>query len=267
MDLELHLQVLRRARSLLIVGAVVGVLLAFLSMYEVGLSGVSKRGSTTWQASSEVLVSQQGFPWGRSVDQLLPADPKSGLPVRGAADIDRLTRLSVLYAQLANSDPVRKILRRGGPADGSVRAVPVYSFVNEAANATVFTLPLIRITATSSTAKSAVVLSRRAAEALSGYIAQKQAKAAVPANQRAQVEVVRRARGAAPSSGSSSVLPFFVFMATMIGFVGLAYMLERLRPRAQTDKASGSSAVAAELEQPATFAVVREDSTASGRWS
>jgi hypothetical protein len=267
-NLELHARVISRYRTLLALGLVLAFVLAFLSMYKVSLFDISSRSSTVWTARSEVLVSQEGFPWGRSVDELLPGNPATGLPARTAADIDRLTRLSVLYAQLANSDPVRRILARSGPVRGSIQATPVFAFVNQAENATSFTLPLIRLTATARSSSAAIALSRRSAEALSAYITQQQTKAGIPPRQRAQVEIVRRARGAGALSSSSRFLPVFVFLATVLGVLGLVYVFENRRQSRSVSTPEDVAVPAPDAAlPPVRVAAVPDGAPSSDRWA
>ena len=74
MDLARHAGVLWRYRWVTAGGILLGIVLAVLASYQVTTSGLEPRGSSTYTSESQLLVTQVGFPEGRSV---LPVPPPS----------------------------------------------------------------------------------------------------------------------------------------------------------------------------------------------
>ena len=69
MDLGLYFRVLWRFRFLVALGLLAAFALAALSLFSVSPSGVTYRQSEVWSASAKILVSQEGFPEGRSITE------------------------------------------------------------------------------------------------------------------------------------------------------------------------------------------------------
>src|SRR3954465_4951057 len=67
MNLERHLQVLWRYRLITALGLLFGIALALLAAFKVGPGGLERRGSEQWSSTSNVMVTQKGFPWGRVI--------------------------------------------------------------------------------------------------------------------------------------------------------------------------------------------------------
>ena len=70
-DLNLYLRVLWRFRLIVAIGLVLAISLAFASLVKVGFAhgslSLSYRQQPTWQSTTRLFVTQEGFPWGRSV--------------------------------------------------------------------------------------------------------------------------------------------------------------------------------------------------------
>ena len=109
MDLNLYAGVVRRFWRLFVAGVLLAFALAFLSFFRVSSEGIGYRTSEVWQSQSLLLLTQPGFPYGRTVFPSTPAQP--------APDPSRLQSLTELYAQLAGSDAVRGDAPGGGPQD------------------------------------------------------------------------------------------------------------------------------------------------------
>src|SRR5207247_6479648 len=92
---------------------------------------LSYRQGQQWVSYTTLFVTQQGFPWGRSIisqGQGGSAAASAGAASTGQfADPARLASLAVLYAQLASSDPVRNIMLREGPLTGTIEADAILS--------------------------------------------------------------------------------------------------------------------------------------------
>ena len=97
-------------------------------------------------------------------------------------------------------------------------------------------LPIISIAATADTPRVAIRLARRETNALITYIQQQQVDAKIPETNRVILDVVSQARSAALLKGRSLTLPVVVFLSTMLGVVGLAFLLENLRPRPRSEE-------------------------------
>ena len=92
------------------------IALAMLSVVRVSSDGLTYRQTELWTSTTRLGVTQKGFPWGRLLAQD-PPDRDAGAAALGIplADPNRLNNLTILYAELATSDPVRRLMRRDGP--------------------------------------------------------------------------------------------------------------------------------------------------------
>ena len=76
MDFKLFLAVVKRYKRVVISGTVLGVVLSVLSYGMPGLKGgkptIIPRGTEVWQGDAEILISEEGFPYGRAVTQVIP---------------------------------------------------------------------------------------------------------------------------------------------------------------------------------------------------
>lgn len=225
MDLRLFLRVLWRFRVLVVAGSCAALALTFLSMVRVNPGGtpmLAYRSSETWNASAKVFVTEPGFPWGRR----LITTPVEGTPTSSTeSDPSRFTGLAVLYSNLATSDSVRRILLKRGPFKSKITAAPL------PANSNGDPLPIIQLTATGSTKRTAKVNATRATHALVQFIQQQQEANNIPDGDRVVLEVIESPRKAVLLAGRPKVVPIFVFVFVMGLVIGLALVLENLRPR------------------------------------
>jgi hypothetical protein len=213
-DLRLYARVIWRFRLLVVTGLLLACGLAFLSFFNVSSAGVRYRQSEIYKSSTMVLLTQRGFPWGRT---LTP----------DTVDASRFTALAPFYAQLANGDEVRALVRRSGPLNGIFTATPVLDETSTPRQG----LPFISVDAFASTGPGAVRLSRRVTKAFQTFLGRNQRAARIPTNQRVVVQVVNQARKAKLVEGRKLTLPIVVFLTVMIATLGLAFLLENLRPR------------------------------------
>src|SRR3954465_8672900 len=93
MNLERHLQVLWRYRLITALGLLFGIALALLAAFKVGPGGLERRGSEQWTSTSNVMVTQKGFPWGRvtlpnsaAVGQAAGTDPSASATPQSGED-------------------------------------------------------------------------------------------------------------------------------------------------------------------------------------
>jgi capsular polysaccharide biosynthesis protein len=236
MDLGLFLRVIWRFRVVVLIGLIFAMALAFLSFIKVSFNGgspqFSYRQQEQWRSDSKLFVTQPGFPWGQTITEYLPSNPNSSVPAVPIADPGRLSTLTALYAELANSDEVRRLMLRDQSSPGLVKgtikvtaiAAPQYSSI----------LPLLKLEATSDSPSHAVALASRASQAFRRWLQTKQNAAGISADRRVLVDVVNRAANPVRVSGRGRTLPIVVFLTVMTAVLGLVFILENLRPRIRT---------------------------------
>lgn len=225
MDLNLYLRVLWRFKALVVVGLLLAVALAALSMVRIDSKGVTYRDSELWGSTTRLGVTQNGFPWGRLLAQFGTDGEtfsKGDIPI---ANPNRLNELAVLYAELATSDPVRRLMLRDGPVRGKVIATPVIAGDNRVM------LPLIDLVGISTSPRAARDLAQRAADAVATYIRDQQIANEVPSRDRVVLEQLVRPLLPTIFEPRSKTMPVVVFLAVMLATVGLAFLLENLKPR------------------------------------
>jgi hypothetical protein len=228
MDLRLYARVFARFKLLLLTGLVLGFCLAFLSVARVSAKGIEYRQSEEWLSYARLFVTQQGFPWGRLGVEAAPTTLTTPSSPQ-VADPGRLTSIAIIYSNLADSDPVRRLMLKGGPLHGKVQAAPVLDPQNNEP------LPLISIAAFSDTPAHAVELAQRQTSALVEYIRRQQIVNGIPTSDRVSLVVVKKpGTGTDPrlAKGRPMTLALVSVLTVMVGFCGLAFVLENLRPRA-----------------------------------
>lgn len=220
MDLRLYLDIVWRFRMVAAAGAALAVAVGILSVATPTLDGakpgLSHRAPTMWQSESLLLVTEKGFPWGRSTF--------SSEDVTRFADPGRVTSLTLLYAELAKSDAVRSLI---GPAleHGQVEVEPRVAADNTNL------LPVLGVTATAAAPESAERLSIDATRALQAYLEREQVAGDVPAADRIELALMASPSPASVTGRPSLVRPAFLVMLILIATVGLVFILENLRPR------------------------------------
>lgn len=227
MDMGLITAVLWRYKWLVAAGFILAV----------GLAGlVFKRAPNTYRSSSTLIVTKAGFPWGRATE----GSGGAGDAAVPQGDQTRLTNLATLYAQLAGSDAVRGLISPDGKLDGKIAAAPVVPRYSSGAP----TLPLLSISATSSTPAKAVALAQDATSALRTYLVTQQQQASIPRQDRVVVDVVRSAQKATVAQSPKKTLPTLVFLAVMLAVFGLAMLLEHARLRRSEERRAELAPVA-----------------------
>jgi len=227
-DVKLYARVAWRFKWVLLATFVIAVTAAVLSTRKVSFANGSlklmPRGAQTWESSSVILVTQKGFPWGRSVFPILPA-PSSRAITPTYADPSRFSGLALLYVQLANGNEFNQLL---GPVHGTVQASPV---LPSADSSTSEALPLIEFDSTAGTPAEAGTIADDAASAFQRYLAAKQSAAGIPVDQRVVVAPVRTHTPARLLTAPKKTVPLLIFLVIMAGGCGLALALENARPR------------------------------------
>jgi len=217
--LPLYLRVVWRFRLLVVLGFVVAIALSFLSFVRVSMDNPHfvPREREQWLSYSALMVTRQGFPWGRSA-----YDEQS--------DPARFGQLATIYARLATGDAVEQRMLAEGPIDRDHELIQAAA-VKSADYSTAPPLPLIQISAFAGTGPRAHELADRATRAFLAYLTDLQAKNLIPESKRVVVDVVQSAVKPELVTGRSKTLPIVVFLTVMMAVLGLAFALENLRPR------------------------------------
>ena len=220
MDLSLYGRVLWRFRWLVAIGLVLAIVLAVLSVAKISRSGLSYRKPEIWQSSSTVLLTQKGFPWGRSS---LPPSQQGASQFGGPSWLAGLTEL---YAQFANSDPVRALmLREGASPMWKLTAAPVIPSGSSSA------LPVVQLVGLAYSPKGAIQATLVGRSAFMRYVKSQQALAAIPNGDRVDLQVLQTATPPILLQPRKKTLPIVIFLAVMTAAIGLAFILENARPR------------------------------------
>jgi hypothetical protein len=232
MDLKLYFSVLWRFKFLVALGILFAMALAVFSFAAPNFSGkgplLEPRQGEEWVSYSETFVTPKGFPWGQdSFTDLRKAGEKKRDADQGAPNPNHFSELAVLYARLATSDPVRKIIMRDGPMYGEIDAAPVMAGDNNLAGA----LPMVRIAAIADSEQHALDLVVRTTNAFIKFIEDQQNANEIPQSNRVRLVVTKRADKPQLLAGRSMTLPMVVFIAVMILVSGLCFILENMRPR------------------------------------
>lgn len=235
--------VLWRFRLIVAGGFAFALLLAFLSVVRVSSHGFSYRHSELWSTTMQLLVTQHGAPEVRLYAQepTQPGQPPSegaqanrlGIPI---ADPARFNSLAILYAEFATSDPVRRLALRGTPIPGRILATPLRDSDSGVL------LPLIDMTALSTSPAKTVELARRSASALDTYVSALQKTNNVPFSDRVVLRTIVEPKAPSVFQPRSKTMAIVVFLAVMLATFGVAFLLENLRPRPRAvDEATDAS--------------------------
>jgi hypothetical protein len=226
MDLRIFANVLWRFRWIVVLGTALAVGLAFLSFVRVDVDGeslLSYRESEQWESQSTVFVTSRGFPWGS-----VSATPEGETTSNGTPPVDpgRLTTLAAIYMKLAQSDAVlRRIASSEEDVAGSVQTYPVF------ADSGGPQLPLITLSAVAASPEAARDLGRRYLGAFLAFLREKQVEGGIAPQDRVQFQVLRQPQEATLLAGRRKTRPILIFLGIMSATIGLAVLLENLRPR------------------------------------
>ena len=234
MDITQHLAVISRWRKVILASLFLGVILAALFTIKVPPKDgkLDWRRPEKWQSTSRILVTQNGFPWGRTT---LPGGATADLnsPLAGAkktevdpstpdyADPSRLSLLAVIYSFISQSNTISDIASKRLPPGGTVTALPLN-------NQQSGSLPLIELTTTGYSKSAATALNVERSKALSSYLERQQEANDVPDGQRVKLAVLNKPEAKMVSSHGMALGIALIFLAGAAG-VAASYVLESLR--------------------------------------
>lgn len=211
---------MHRFRLLVVTGVILAISLAFLSLVRVTSHGFSYRKPMVWQSQAVLMLTEPGFPWGRTVL------PGAGTGDSAPPQYVNLSGLTDLYSQFANSDAVRRLMRaEGAPKTWSVTAAPAVPTIQGA------TLPVLALSGRANSANEAVSAVEYGRRALVEYVERQQQAGKIPTHQRIDLQIVQRATVPVVVEPRKKTLAVVVFAALVLATVGLAFILENLRPR------------------------------------
>jgi hypothetical protein len=212
----MYLRVIWRFRLIMAAGFFLALALAVLSYTRIGFKdgrpSISYAQAETWQGSTTLAITQGGFPWG--------AIAPTNFPGTG-----RFNELASYYSVLANSDAVQRQVDPHGDIPGTLTASPVLDPSGR------FGEPFLRFDGFAPNPRAAVRLANRGAAVFQKYLRQQQDAADIPAYQRVSLHVTNQAQGAILFAGRRKTTPVVIFLTIMLAAIGLAFILENLRPR------------------------------------
>lgn len=240
MNLARHASVLWRFRRVTAAGVVLGIVLAILASYRVSSSGLTPRGSETWSAVSQILVTQPGFPEGRvtlpetQLDTGVTTDGQPAVEEDAPpndqvefADPARLAALGDLYSKFLTSDEVLRRVPEHPPAE-AVMASPFASSQGG------LLLPVIQLTTMAPSSALAQRVNLNTYKALLDFIDERAKANDIPQAKRVELELL-----VAPEltlvAGRKPTGSVLVFMLILLGTVAVTHLLEALRNRKQAE--------------------------------
>jgi hypothetical protein len=252
MDLHVYLSVLKRFRVVVIVGIALAALLALSSYYTIGRNGLTHREGQTWESSATISVDPKGyFLYGRSISaeaaQALEAaregntEALKDLDPAEFADAGNLTSTAIIYLKLATSDAVINRIREDGkgPLGGTVQTFPVLAGGETP-------VPMIIFDAVAPSPEAAVSLAQRHVKAFKDFVTAQQNSSGIPQEERVEVNTLNAPQGATLLEARKKTRPILIFLTGLVAVLGLAFVLENLRPRGP-----GGTVARIEDEEPA----------------
>lgn len=205
------MSVIRRYWRLILAGILLGLVLAVLDYarpsFENGLPSLEPRDPEIWQSTSTLLLTRAGFPEGR---------------VNPPSDPGRFFQLADVYARVATSDGVMRILRKSGPVNGTFSAFNPPSSTSGPS-------PVIALSGRATTAAAAYDITQRATRAFIRYLELRQRAAQIPEADRVRVQVLHDASSPAVVEPRKKTLAMVILLTVLSATFGLVYVLENHR--------------------------------------
>jgi len=227
-----YLGPLRRFWWLVLAAVPVAILAGLLVIYQVQLSppGLTERHKPSYQATVQVLVTTRANPYLKAEDS-----PTS------QALLDAANYLPFIV----QSDRVSAIrTKRFGKINGEVTAEALYARVTTNRGLRPSSIPIMEVHGTAPTPKGASKLATTSVASLITWLAAEQQKAKVGRGVRVKLEALQAPRLTVQQQKSTG-LALLVFSVVLLGFLALAWMLDRVFP---ADAAAETPAAGARTE-------------------
>lgn len=235
MDTGLYMRVIWRFKWIFFTGLALAIFLAVFSTAKISFAGgtptLTYRKSAAYRAQALLLVTQPGFPEGRSnlgdVVRVAGSSAPGGSAtyVPRFADPGRYAELALIYSTYATSDPIYEKMLKDGPVIGKVLANPLMQPGTGNAE------PIIVLASIAPSPAAAIRLTKRVMGALTAFLEEQQATNGVPKSKRAIIVPLNTPQRATVYQGHKLTKPLFVFMTMLLAALGLCFLLENLRPR------------------------------------
>jgi len=212
-----YLGPLRRFWWLVLAAVPVAILAGLLVIYQVQLSppGLTERHKPSYQATVQVLVTTRANPYLKAEDS-----PTS------QALLDAANYLPFIV----QSDRVSAIrTKRFGKINGEVTAEALYARVTTNRGLRPSSIPIMEVHGTAPTPKGASKLATTSVASLITWLAAEQQKAKVGRGVRVKLEALQAPRLTVQQQKSTG-LALLVFSVVLLGFLALAWMLDRVFP-------------------------------------
>jgi hypothetical protein len=213
LDLRTYIRVIWRFRLICAIGLALAIVLGVMAYANVsfahGRPTLKYRQSQTFEGTTTIAVTQAGYPVGA-------VSPATGGPASG---------LAYYYAGLVTSDAITRLARQYSNTVGTV-AAQVELGANQYAP-----LPFIDVHAFASTPTGAVSLANGVARALETFSTQQQALINLRGTHRIRLPQINIAQKAKLYAARRKTTPVVIFLTVLIATIGLAFILENLRPR------------------------------------
>lgn len=234
---------------LVFAGVALTIVLAFLSVARVSPDGISYRKPVVWSNGSTLVLTQPGSPELRSV---LPVARSSGVPT--LAGTDRFVGLVELYAAMATSDEVVRLMQKRGLLSARERRSEHLPFSASPVKSSLDTpyvnggiLPVISISARGASPAAATRLATGATKAFLDVLRQRQANAKIPPNARIEVSVLKRSGEPALVEPRSKMLPMMIVLGGLIATIAAAFARDNNSRRQTADRITTAGRVATAL--------------------
>src|SRR5262245_7910711 len=232
MDLGLFAGVLWRSRFMVLAGVIVAFLAAVFAMARVDLAQgrpqLVYRNPVLYQSNVQLLVTQKGFPDGRSVFNTTPTTLPSGRTEQPAfADPSRFTGLAVIYSQLIMGNEERQRVFGTGkpPVNETILASPMAGPQGSGF------LPIIQVTGVAPSPIKAMALADRAASSFSRYLVQRQKQTGVAEADRVILDRIAGPMNPQIYLPRKKVRAIFVFVLVLMLTIAAAFFGENIRNR------------------------------------
>ena len=204
---------------------------------------VARQPGPIYTASDTVLVTSPASPYLRTAQLQTTATPakataakhkKSTSPSTSTTsappDTQVLVNAANLYPMLIQSDEIRKLrVKLYGATPGRLSASAIASSTNSYGVYHPSPLPVIMVKTTSKRPGAAAKLATDTVNAFGVWLLHRQQASDIPKSQRITIEQLRvRVQS---SGGSTLALPLFAAVLVLLGFCGLAVLVDRARPR------------------------------------